>query len=77
MYIFLDVIEVADNNANALSLKYLLNTSIIYENNAALSRRSLKLLNDILNKIDDIVNCDGNLTPLLEQFQLKFQYHEL
>lgn len=78
VYFFLDVIDVADTtNTNLLSLKCLLKTKIIYQNSSAISRRSFKLLNDKLSKIDMMANSKTELAPLIEQFLIDFQYHEL
>lgn len=76
-HIFLDVIETSSEQATISTVKYLLNTPIIYQECAALSRRSFKLLNDKLRKISNCVNQQTDLVPLLEQFQSKFQCHTM
>lgn len=73
-HLFLDIIEASDENATLLSIKYLLDTAVIYQEGSAISRRSFGILNYKIGKINGVTS---KLISSLHQFKRKYQYHEM
>lgn len=77
MYMLLDVIEVSGRKSTLLSIKYLLETSVIYQSGSSISRRSFSILKEKLAQLDGAVSSQTELVSSLTKFKEDFQQHEM
>lgn len=76
-FLYLDIIEAADDRLTMLCVKHLLQTESIYQYGSATSRRSFIILRNKLNKLSDDTNAQLELVSSIKQFKSKFEYHEM
>lgn len=69
--------ESSEDMALFSCMKYLMETSIIYQQDAAISRRAFRILNDKLIQISGSITNQMEFISLLKQFQTQFQYHDM
>lgn len=74
---FLDILEASQNDAFIRNIKQLFSIMEIYRKDAAILRRSFKLLNDKLSGPNDYGTDQLELISSLKQFKMDFQHHEM
>lgn len=76
-YLFLDVMESYEDKGLFSCMKYLMETSTIYQQDAAIARRAFRILIDKLIQISGSITNQMEFISLLKQFQTQFQYHDM
>lgn len=71
------MIEVSEQKSTLLSIKYLLETPVIYQSGSSISRRSFSILKEKLAQLDGAVGSQTELVSSLTKFKEDFQQHEM
>lgn len=77
LFLFLDVIAATNRKSALSSIKFLLDTPIIFKRESSISRRSFSILKEKLAQIDGAIESQTELVSYLSEFKANFQHHEM